>query len=63
MADERNIFQAFGFELKRVQGKKSESDKTPSIVPKIDEDGGWVCHSVRFILWSVYRHGRWCGQG
>ena len=60
MADERNIFQAFGFELKRVQGKKSESDKTPSIVPKIDEDGaGYVISPVHTLVsistWTVVR--------
>ncbi len=50
MADERNIFQAFGFELKRVQNKKSESDKTPSIVPKVDEDGaGYVTASGSYF--------------
>lgn len=50
MADERNIFQAFGFELKRVQNKKEESDKTPSIVPKVDEDGaGYVSASGSYF--------------
>jgi len=50
MADERNIFQAFGFELKRVQNKKDESDKTPSIVPKVDEDGaGYVTASGSYF--------------
>ena len=50
MADERNIFQAFGFELKRVQKMKDENDKTPSIVPKIDEDGaGYVTASGSYF--------------
>ena len=50
MADERNIFQAFGFELKRVQKMKDENDKTPSIVPKVDEDGaGYVTASGSYF--------------
>ena len=50
MADERNIFQAFGFELKRVQNKKDEGNKTPSIVPKVDEDGaGYVTASGSYF--------------
>ena len=50
MADERNIFQAFGFELKRVQKMKDENNKTPSIVPKVDEDGaGYVTASGSYF--------------
>ena len=50
MADERNIFQAFGFELKRVQKMKGENNKAPSIVPKVDEDGaGYVTASGSYF--------------
>lgn len=50
MADDKNIFQAFGFELKRVQNKKDEDNKAPSIVPKIDEDGaGYVSASGSYF--------------
>jgi hypothetical protein len=50
MADERNIFQAFGFELNRVQKMKDENNKTPSIVPKVDEDGaGYVSASGSYF--------------
>ena len=50
MADERNIFQAFGFELKRVQKMKDENNKAPSIVPKVDEDGaGYVTASGSYF--------------
>jgi len=50
MADDKNIFQAFGFELKRVQNKKDEDNKTPSIVPKVDEDGaGYVSASGSYF--------------
>jgi len=42
MAD-NNFFKAFGFELKRVQKQEENESKTPSIVPKVDEDGaGYV---------------------
>lgn len=48
MADNNNVFQAFGFELKRL--KTSEVEKTPSIVPKVDEDGaGYVSASGSYF--------------
>ena len=50
MADNNNIFQAFGFELKRVGSGNEEDKKTPSIVPKIDEDGaGYVTASGSYF--------------
>jgi len=49
MAD-NNVFKAFGFELKRVKDKGIEGDKTPSIVPKVDEDGaGYVTASGSYF--------------
>ena len=49
MAD-NNVFKAFGFELKRVQDRSIEGDKTPSIVPKVDEDGaGYVTASGSYF--------------
>ena len=48
MAD--NVFKAFGFELKKVQKLKQENDKSPSIVPKVDEDGaGYVTASGSYF--------------
>ena len=48
MADNNNVFQAFGFELKRL--KTTEVEKTPSIVPKVDEDGaGYVSASGSYF--------------
>lgn len=48
MAD--NVFQAFGFELKKVQKLNQEKDKNPSIVPKVDEDGaGYVTASGSYF--------------
>jgi hypothetical protein len=45
MAD-NNILQLFGFELKKVTKASEENKKTPSIVPKVDEDGaGYVTAS------------------
>ena len=45
MAD-NNILQLFGFELKKVAKASEENKKTPSIVPKVDEDGaGYVTAS------------------
>ena len=50
MAD-NNIFQAFGFELKKVSKQQEENPKAPSIVPRVDEDGaGYV---LRLVLTSV----------
>jgi hypothetical protein len=50
MAENNNIFQAFGFELKRVQKSNEENKKAPSIVPKIDEDGaGYVSASGSYF--------------
>ena len=50
MAENDNIFQAFGFELKRVQKASEENKKAPSIVPKIDEDGaGYVSASGSYF--------------
>ena len=50
MADNNNIFQAFGFELKRVGKENEEDKKAPSIVPKIDEDGaGYVTASGSYF--------------
>ena len=49
MAD-NSVFKAFGFELKKVQNKNSESEKVPSIVPKVDEDGaGYVTASGSYF--------------
>ena len=48
MAD--NVFQAFGFELKKVQKLNQEKEKNPSIVPKVDEDGaGYVTASGSYF--------------
>ena len=48
MAD--NVFQAFGFELKKVQKLNQEREKNPSIVPKVDEDGaGYVTASGSYF--------------
>jgi len=48
MAD--NVFQAFGFELKKVQKLNQENEKAPSIVPKVDEDGaGYVTASGSYF--------------
>lgn len=45
MAD-NSILQMFGFELKKVTKHKEEDKKTPSIVPKTDDDGaGYVTAS------------------
>ena len=47
---DNNIFQAFGFELSRVQKEKDGNDKTSSIVPKVDEDGaGYVSASGSYF--------------
>ena len=49
MAD-NNILQLFGFELKKVTKASEENKKTPSIVPKIDEDGaGYVTASGSYF--------------
>lgn len=47
MAEDNNsIMKLFGFELKRVQKQGKESEKLPSIVPKVDDDGaGYVTAS------------------
>ena len=47
MAEDNNsIMKLFGFELKRVQKLGKESEKLPSIVPKVDDDGaGYVTAS------------------
>ena len=50
MADNNNVFKAFGFELKRVQNTSTDNDKSPSIVPKVDEDGaGYVTASGSYF--------------
>lgn len=50
MAEDNNLFKAFGFELKRVQKQNQENDKSPSIVPKVDEDGaGYVSASGSYF--------------
>jgi len=50
MAENNNIFQAFGFELKRIAKQREEDKKAPSIVPKIDEDGaGYVTASGSYF--------------
>jgi len=49
MAD-NNILQLFGFELKKVTKTSEENKKTPSIVPKVDEDGaGYVTASGSYF--------------
>lgn len=49
MAD-NSVFKAFGFEIKKVQNKNTEGEKTPSIVPKVDEDGaGYVTASGSYF--------------
>ena len=47
MAEDNNsIMKLFGFELKKVQKQNKESEKLPSIVPKVDDDGaGYVTAS------------------
>lgn len=47
MAEDNNsVLKLFGFELKKVQKPSKESEKLPSIVPKVDEDGaGYVTAS------------------
>lgn len=47
MAEDNNsVLKLFGFELKKVQKQDKASEKLPSIVPKVDDDGaGYVTAS------------------
>ena len=50
MAEDNNIFQAFGFELKKIRKEKSDGENQASIVPKVDEDGpGYVSASGSYF--------------